>query len=325
MRFATALILCLSIVTMGLVQPAAAEKTLKLAHMMPLNSTEQSCALKFKEMVEERSKGEIKVTIYPAAQLGHDADILSALQFGTLDLGVITSSPQTNFAKEIGVLDVPFLFKDWKHVMDFIHCDFYNDFLKSTDKAMFYNLALMPRGYRDVTNSKKPINTPEDLKGLKIRVIESPVFVKTFETLGASPQAMSWGEVFTALQQGTIDGQENTLATISYERVYEVQKYVSKTQHIFAFASICASKTLFDGYSEADQTLLRKAARDATEFIANQVQDQEKTYAKELTEKGMEINEVDLDAFRSLIKPVQEEIAKEYSYDFYQKIKKLAE
>jgi len=324
MKFATALVLALCLVATS-IQPAAAGKQLKLGHMMPLFSTEHACALKFKELVEERSKGDIEIVIYPAAQLGHDSDLLEALQFGTLDLGVITTSPQTNFAKEFGTLDVPFLFKDWSHVMKFIHSDFYDEFLKSTEKAMFYNLALMPRGYRDITNSKRPIRTPEDLKGLKIRVIESPVFVQTFDTLGASPQAMSWGEVFTALQQGTIDGQENTLATISYERVYEVQKYISKTQHIFAFASICASKMLYDNYTPEEQTLLHKAARDAAEFIANQVQAEEVTYAKELTEKGMEINEVDGDAFRALIKPVQESIAKRYSYSYYNKIKALAE
>lgn len=307
------------------IQPAAAEKVLKLGHMMPLVSVEQSCALKFKELVETRSNGRLKIEIYPAGQLGRDKDILEALQFGTLDLGVITTSPQTNFAKEIGVLDVPYLFRDWDHVGKLMHADFYDSLLSSTEKAMFYNFCLLPRGFRNVTNNTRPIVEPSDLNGLKIRVIESPVFVDTFKALGASPQAMSWGEVFTALQQGAIDGQENAMITIYDEHVYEVQKYVSNTRHIFAFASLCGSKMLFDGYPKEDQDLIRQAAKDTADLMTGVVRADVKKVEDKLVAKGMKVNDVDADAFRSVIKPVQEKIAKDYSEDFFNKIKALAE
>lgn len=306
------------------IQPAVAAKVLKLGHMMPLVSIEQTSALKFKELVETRSNGRLKIEIYPAGQLGRDKDILEALQFGSLDLGVITTSPQTNFAKEIGTLDVPYLFKDWDHVAKMMHSDFYDDLLQSTEKAMFYNFSLLPRGFRNVTNNTRPIVKPSDMKGLKIRVIESPVFIDTFNALGASPQAMSWGEVFTALQQGAIDGQENPMITIYDEHVYEVQKYVSKTRHIFAFASLCGSKMLFDGYPKEDQDLIRQAARDTSSYMMDQVRADTQNIQDKLVTKGMKVNEVDAEAFRSLIKPVQEKIAEGYSFDFFKKIKALA-
>ncbi len=221
---------------------------LKIGHMSPANveNPYHAMAIYLQENLPKKTNGRLTAQVFHSGQIGRDRELMEALQFGTLDIAIITTSPMGNFVPEFSVLDFPFLFDDWDHIARMKAAPWYQDFLNESIKARFYTFAMLPRGFRSITNSKIQIVEPKDLKGLTLRVIESPIFVDTFTALGAAAQAMSWGEVFTALQQGTIDGHENALMTIFDERVYEVQKYVSLSEHIFAFCAVGASKALFD-------------------------------------------------------------------------------
>ena len=280
-------------------QNAAGETiSLKLGHMSPLENNYHLMAVKFKTLVEEKSQGRIKIEIYPQAQLGYDRDLLEAMQFGNVDLAVNTSAPVSNFAPFYGVLPLPYLFRDWDHIEAFIQSDVAKELLsESLDKGLV-GLSIMPRGFRSVTNNVKPINVPADLKGIKLRVLESPAYVKTFEDLGAVVSAMSWGEVYTALQQGAIDGQENPPETVKTERVNEVQKYYSLTEHIAGFACIMASKSKWDILSADDQKMLQECAVEAAVAQGKENRELESNILKELNDElGLKVNTVDKSVF----------------------------
>lgn len=297
---------------------------LKLGHMSPLENNYHLTALKFKKLVEEKSEGKINIEIYPQAQLGYDRDLLEAMQFGNVDLAVNTSAPISNFEPLYGVLDLPYLFDGWDHIENFIQSDVAKDLLHESLDEGLVGLAFMPRGFRSVTNNVKPINTPEDLKGIKLRVLESPAYVKTFEDLGAVVSAMSWGEVYTALQQGAIDGQENPPETVKTERVYEVQKYYSLTEHIAGFAAIMASKTSLDKLSEEDQNLLRECAVEAAVAQGKENRSSEEKIIKELNDElGLKVNTVDKSLFSTKATSAYEWFESQNSSEYIDKIKSL--
>ena len=283
--------------------PAAATTVfeLKLGHQTPETEPYHIAAVYFKEMVESKSNGRIKITIYPAGQLGFDRDLIESLQYGTIDLAYVTSSPLGNFVPGFAALDMPFLFRGWDHVETVLKQPFMQEMYDTGAAKGLYPMALLPRGFRSVTNSKRPINTVADFKGLKIRVIESPVFVSTFEALGATVTAMSWGEVFTALQQGAIDAEENAINTIHNERLFEVQKYVSLTEHIFAMATFVASKASFDKIPADLQKLIRESAVEASRRAGAECRAQEADYAKKLVDRGMIFNTIDKTKLRPLV------------------------
>jgi len=280
---------------------------LKLGHQTPETEPYHIAALKFKSMVESGSNGRMRVTIYPAGQLGYDRELIEGMQFGTIDFAYVTSSPLGNFIPGFAALDMPFLFKGWDHVEKVLQQPYIQDLYKTGIEKNLIPMALLPRGFRSVTNSKRPINTAADFKGLKIRVIQSPVFVSTFEALGATVTAMSWGEVFTALQQGAIDAEENSINTIHNERLFEVQKYVSLTEHIFAMTTFVASKATYDKLPQDLQDLVRKSAVEASRLTGQECRAQEDDYTQKLKDKGMIFNSVDKTKLRPLVQKVYDD------------------
>ena len=293
---------------------------LKLGHMTPETEPYHLAALKFKDLIETRSKGRVKITIYPAGQLGYDRELIEGMQFGTIDLAIVTSSPLVNFIPSFAVLDMPFLFRDWDHVEKVLKQDFMQNLYAEGAEKGLIPIALLPRGFRSVTNSKRPITKADDFKGLKLRVIESPMFVQTFEQLGATVTAMSWGEVFTALQQGALDGEENAINTIHNERLYEVQKYVSLTEHIFAFATFTASKQKFDALPADIQKLIRECAVEATAAEGVDARNSIADYRKKLEEKGMLINTLDKTELRAKVQKVYHDFAAKYGDTYLKQI-----
>lgn len=286
--------------------------TLRMGHLAPETSPYHVLAKKFKATVEQKTNGAYKVDLYPAGQIGKDRELLEAMQFGNVDMGVITTSPMVNFVPEMSVLDLPYVFKNWDHVEKFLSSTVAADLLKESQKAKLVSLGFLPRGFRHVTNSKHPIAKPGDFSDIKLRVIESPVYVETFKSMGASAQAMSWGEVFTALQQKTIDGQENATNTIFDERVYEVQKYVSETGHMFAFASIVISKATWDKFPADVQKIMADAAAEACKEVGKAQREEESLYKKKLEEKGMVFNAVDREGFKKMVQPVYDKFGNKY-------------
>ncbi|SHM80468.1 tripartite ATP-independent transporter solute receptor, DctP family [Caldanaerovirga acetigignens] len=297
---------------------------LKLGHIGSLENEYNLMAERFKEEVEKRTNGRYIIQIYPARQLGGDREIIEAMQYGNVDAGVVTSSVMVNFVPEMGVLDMPYIFKDWEHIERFAKSEALQELLKEGEKAGLICLGVLPRGFRSITNSKHPIRVPEDLKDIKLRVIESPVFVNTFKLFGGTVVPMAAGEVYTALQQKTIDAQENTPAVNYYERFYEVQKYFSLTEHIAAWGVVTISKVTWDKIPPEDQKLFREAALAAQEVETKLQREREAEFMKKLQEKGMIINDdVDREAFAKVTRPVVEDWIAKNGDKYIKAIKEL--
>ncbi len=306
-------------------QASSETRVIKLAHMSPElpDDAYHMFALRFKEAIEEKTNGKFEVELYPAGVLGKDRELIEGLQYGTVDLAVITSSPMGNFVPSFQTLDLPFLFDDWNHVYKFLESDAAEELYKETESAGIITFGLIARGPRSVTNSGTPITSVEGLKGMKIRVIESPIFVDTFTALGAAPQAMSWGEVFTALQQGTIDGHENSIATINNERVYEVQDNVTLTEHIFAFTTAHASQTFWDTLTAEEQQLFKETAKEITLEVSKTQEEAEEDFLGRLKDAGMNVYEIDRAPMREMVKSVYDKFAQTNTDKYFKAIEEL--
>ncbi|OPL08668.1 MAG: hypothetical protein AVO33_09640 [delta proteobacterium ML8_F1] len=297
---------------------------MKLGHIAAPDTAYDNFAHEFKRLVEERSNGKYEIDIYPAGQLGVDRELMESLQVGNVEFTVITASDINQFVPAAAVQDLPYLFLDWGHVEKFLASDLSNEFYALSDEVGMTTLAFMPRGFRHLTSNVKPVYTPADLENLKIRVAESEIYIDTFKALGANTQAMAWSEVFTALQQGTIDAHENTIVTTRDYKINEVQKYVSETGHFFAFAALQMNKTLLDGMSAEDQELFRTAGLEAAVALGQVQKDDEAKAKAELESLGMEFNAVnDPKEFEALVKPVYDKFLEDNDGYFLEAIKAL--
>ena len=313
-RFMSVLVVLCLMLTLVALPVANAEEpiTLKLGHINPETGNYHQYAMAFKEAVEARSEGRLIIDVFPAAQLGYDRELLESLQFGNLDLGIITSSPIANFVPEFMSLDFPFLFSGWDHVLEFIQSDTCVALMKEGEGVGLIGLGMLGRGFRSTCNSKRPIVTASDFAGLKMRVIESPIYIQTFEALGATVSAMSWGEVFTALQQGTIEAVELDYRTLYDERVYEVQKYLSGTEHVFAFATLMASPMTLAKLPDDLRQILEECAMETAVSTTELQVEIVTSYIAKLQEEGMEFNECDKEELGSHMGPVREWFASNY-------------
>lgn len=290
------LIVAASVFICGSSMATAADRDsykIRLAHVEPEERSLHKCCLDFKDYVEDRSNRKIIVEVYPNAQLGGDRQALEAVSLGALEMTAAASAVLSNYDPSFGILDLPFIFKDREATVR--ACDgkvgqILNDKLPTLGMI---GLGFADYGQRHITNNIRPINEPKDLKGVKIRVMENPVYVDLFRTLGANPTPMSFGELYTALQQGTVDGQENPPPLIYASKFYEVQKYLSLTGHTWNFNVIAISKAFFDSLPEEFQTIVVEGARtqivEQERAIEAQIQEE---YVEKLKQEGMIVNDI---------------------------------
>lgn len=276
---------------------------IKLGHVVNEGDGFHIAALKFKELVEAKTD-KYEISIYPNAVLGDERTLIEGMQLGTIDMGVITNGPIANFLPEIAVFEMPFLFSSAEEAYKILDGSIGQDMLKKLETVNLKGLAFAERGFRNLTNSKRPVLEPADIKGLKVRVMENPVYIDTFTTLGANTVPMAWTEALTALQQGTIDGQENPINVIYSFKLYETQKYLSLTRHAYAPATFLMSKALFDSFAPDIQQIVLEAAQEAAEYGRNWNAEQMAEQLKALEANGMEISEPDLSVFQEAVKPV---------------------
>lgn len=292
---------------------ASGPKVIKLAHVVNEKDGFHIAALKFKELVEQKTNGKVKVEIYPNASLGDERALIEGMQIGTVDMGVITNGPIANFMPQIAVFEMPFLFASSEQAYKVLDGEVGQKVLKSLESINLKGLAFAERGFRNLTNSKREVNKPADVAGLKIRVMENPVYIDTFKALGANTVPMAWTECLTALQQGTIDGQENPVGVIYSFKLYESQKHLTLTKHTYAPATILMSKKVFDSLSKETQDILAKSAQEAAVYERKVNNDQMADQIKALKEKGMQIIEQpDLASFQEAVKPVYEKYGSKF-------------
>lgn len=318
-KFAALLSVCLLISGL-MVSAAPAAMDIKLAHVVNENDAFHVCALKFKELVEKGSKGELTVTIYPNAKLGDERNLLENMRMGVVDSAIITSGPIINFMPQFGVFDLPFLFSTPEQAYKVLDGEIGKKMLADMDNFGWKGLAYGERGFRNLTNSKKPVNTPEDMKGLKIRLMQNPVYVDSFKALGANAVPMAWTEALTALQQGTIDGQENPLNVIVSFNLFESQKYLALTRHAYAPNVIMMSKKTWDKLSPEQQKLVERSAKAAAEHNRAYDNAKEAEWLQFLKDKGMEVTEPDLALFREAVKPVYEKYEAQFGKELVESI-----
>lgn len=297
---------------LGLTGPAMAKVTLKLATVTPPHHAYNEGAREYARLVAEATKGEIEIKVFPGGQLGKgERELLEGMQLGTIDLAVLSTGPVSNFSPDMGVLDLPFLFVDNDNVDAALDGPVGRKLLDQLESAGFKGLAFMENGWRNFTNSARPLNQPGDFKGLKFRTMENPVHLASVRELGAQATPMSWGEVYTSLQTKVIDGQENPIAIIHSNKMSEVQKYLTLSGHFYSPAPLVMSLRKFNSLKPELQTILMETAVEAALFQRNLIRDSEVEMIKELEAWGMTINTVDKAIFENAMSSVYDRFLKE--------------
>ncbi|WP_044731522.1 TRAP transporter substrate-binding protein [Geobacillus kaustophilus] len=274
--------------------------------------------LKFKEIVEQKSGGKLKVQTYFSATLGDDLKMTEALQGGTQEITIPSTSPLVGMIKEFGILDFPFLFNTAEEADAILDGSIGQKLLEKLPEHGLIGLGYWENGFRHVTNSKHAIKTAEDFEGLKLRTMQNEVHIDAFKALGANPTPMAFSEVFTALESKTIDGQENPLATIKSNKFYEVQKHLSLTKHVYTPFVFLVSKKFWDTLSPEEQKILQDAAVEAGKYQRQLSREEDQKALEDLKKTGVKINEVsdeEREKMAEIIKPVVEKYAKEFSED----------
>ncbi len=302
-------------------QEAAGETiTWKFGHVAAEDHLWHKTAEKFSELVSENTDGQIEIKIYPNNQLGGETDTINSIKAGSADL-VISGETMANWAPKAALMAVPYAFKGEDHLVNVIE----GDIGQQIEDEIIEKVGLTPLYYhtrapRNLT-SNKAISTPEDLKNFRMRVPNVPLFLSVWEAAGARPQVMDFNEVFTGLQQGVIDGQENPLDLIHSAGFAEVQDYVNETEHVYSWIYILVGNEQFNGLSDELKEGVLTAAKEAQTYGKELFDAEFENYRAELTEKGMNFNsDVDQDAFREAMMPAIKESLSEEQYSLYEQI-----
>jgi len=292
---------------------ALAQTTMKISISTAQNSHQGVAIDTFAREVEKRTNGRYKVQTFYNGSLGGERESIEAVQLGTQELAFSSTGPVPNFVPETKILDVPFLFRDKAHARAVLDGPIGQDLLTKFDAKGFKALAWAENGFRHMTNSKRAVNAPEDLKGLKMRTMENPVHIAAYKGFGIVTTPMAFPEVFTALQQGTVDGQENPLSVIISAKFDQVQKHLSLTGHVYSPCIFVMNKGAFDKLSAADKQAFLDAAKEATKANRARVDEDDAKGVADLRAKGMNVvDNVDKAKFVQALAPVNAEFEKQF-------------
>jgi TRAP-type transport system periplasmic protein len=302
-----------AVLAFGLVASAAAQTTMKSSISIAQNSHQGIGIDVFAKEVEKRTQGRIKIQNFYSGSLGGERESIEAVQLGTQELTFTSTGPVPNFVPEARIFDIPFLFRDKAHARAVLDGPIGQAMLAKFEAKGFKALAWGENGVRHMTNSKRAVNSPDDLKGLKMRTMENPVHIAAYKGFGIVPTPMAFPEVFTALQQGTVDGQENPLSVIMAAKFDQVQKHLSLTGHVYSPCVMLMSKAAFDKLSAADKTAFMESAKEAVKANRARVDEDDAKGAAELKSKGMSVVEnVDKAKFVAVLGPVNAEFEKQF-------------
>ncbi len=298
---------------LGGVTAVSAQTTMRISISVAQNSHQGIAIDTFAKEVEKRTAGRYKIQTFYSGALGGERESIEAVQLGTQELAFSSTGPIPNFVPETKILDVPFLFRDKAHARTVLDGPIGQDMLTKFDAKGFKALAWGENGVRHMTNSKRDVKSPEDLKGLKMRTMENPVHIAAYKGLGIVTTPMAFPEVFTALQQGTVDGQENPLSVIMAAKFDQVQKHLTLTGHVYSPAIFLMNKASFDKLSAADKQAFIDAAKEGVKLNRARVDADDATGVTELRAKGMTvIDNVDKSKFVAMLAPVNAEFEKQF-------------
>lgn len=302
---------------------AAAQTTMRMNISIGQNSHYGVAVDTFAQELEKRTGGRYKVQAFYNGALSAERESIEAIQLGTHELTMTSSGPVPNFVPETRILDIPFLFRDKAHARMVLDGPIGQDLLAKFETKGIKALGWAENGFRHMTNNKRPVNTPDDLKGLKMRTMENPVHIAAYKGFGIVPTPMAFTEVFTALQQGTVDGQENPLSVITAAKFEQVQKHLSLTGHVYSPAVLLMSKAAFDKLSAEDKKHFMAAAAEGIKANRARVDDDDAKGVAALRSKGMQVIEVDKSKFQAALTPVFAEFAKQFGQANLDKIRNV--
>ncbi|MCJ7854703.1 DctP family TRAP transporter solute-binding subunit [Lachnospiraceae bacterium NSJ-143] len=283
--------------------------------------------VKMGELIKEKTNGAVTLDVFGNSQLGGERDLIEGLQLGSVQVTCVSTAPLSGFTDMFLVFDLPFIFETTEQARAVMDSEIGQEILHSVDEQGLVGLAWFENGFRNVTNNVKPIAVPEDLKGIKIRTMENQIHMEAFKVMGADPTPMAMGDVFTALQQGTIDAEENPVPIVETNKFYEVQKYISMTGHLFSPAPVFIAKDYFDAMPAEYQSAITEAAAEATPYQREQIDEQNVSGLQSLQDNGMEVNEPEKAPFQDATKTVYDQYVKDeagcVSPDLYSKVEEI--
>lgn len=291
------------------------ERTIKFGHLNNPDHPVSFGVKRFAELLAAKTGGKFKVQEYPSNQLGNELQQQSALQGGVQEMSAPSTSSLAGIVKEFGLVDFPFAVSTFEQADVLLDGPLGKALIDKLPEKGLVALGYWDLGFRNVTNSRRPITKPEDLQGLKLRVIPNPVFLESFKAFGANPVPMPFAELYGALESKAVDGQENPFAVILSNKFYEVNKYVSATNHVYAANIVLVSKRFWDKLSPAEQKIMQDAANEARGYQRQVSREAAGKAVGGLKEKGMAYNEIapaELERMRQIVKPATDKFAASY-------------
>ncbi len=307
--------------------------TLRMGLGLAESSPQYISSQYFADILDQRSEGRITVNIFPNSQLGDDVQMMEMLQTGTLDMTYPSSSPATGYVEELAVFDLPFLLPTREAAVEAMRSDAAQEMLDAFDGTGLKALAFSENGFRQLSNSAREVTSPEDVagldvRGLSIRTMENPVHLAIWEALGANPTPMAFGELFSAMEQGVVDGQENPWSTILTSNFHEVQDYGSETRHVYTPFIKMISQRTWDRLDPEYQALIQEAALQAADYEVQLSSEYDDWAREQLEERGMQItrlNDKQIAAFQEAVQPVYDEWAPRIGQDLVTEFQRIAE
>ncbi|MFC5589455.1 DctP family TRAP transporter solute-binding subunit [Sporosarcina soli] len=299
--------------------------TIRIAHLVPEEQSSHLAALTFKEKLEKESNGRLKVEIYPnGALFGSDREAIEAVQLGNLEMTIPAVAPLASFNKKFMVFDLPFIFNDHEAAYKALDGELGESLLEDLQKNSLKGLVFAENGFRHMSNHKGAITSPDDLKGMKFRTLENPVHTDTFKSFGANASPFAFGELYTALQQGTYDAMEAPISLYYTNKFYEVQEYLTLTGHVYAATILLMNNDFYNQLPEDLQALVTEASEEYRTEQREIAQGQDVEFLEKLKENGMKVNEItpeQKDAFREAAKVVYDKFTAEIGEDLVEQAK----
>lgn len=300
------------------------QRTIKLAHGLDVTHPVHKGMVRMAKLVREKSNNQLQIDIYPSQQLGSERETLELLQIGSVDMTKVSAAVLENFVPDIRVFSLPYLFRDTEHYYNTLDGAIGQKLLLEGEAFWLRGLTYYDAGQRSFYTKERPIRTPEDLEGLKIRVQESPMAVRMINTLGGAPTPISWGELYTALQQGIVDGAENNPPSFHSSRHYEVTNYFSLDQHTSIPDILLISTHLWDRLNEQEQLWIQEAADSSKVYQRKIWAEAEQEALKVVQEAGIEVIRPDKEPFRKKVEVIYEEF-KQNEPEFFDLIQSIRE
>ncbi len=321
----TAIAGAVSLTLAGVALQAQAATEVSLGHTLSAASHYAVGAQAFKETLEELSDGAFTVTEHSSGSLGGEREMIEGLQIGTVDIVITSTGPLGNFVPESYVLDLPFLFENYDQARCVLDGELGDELLTKMGDHGLVGLAWSENGFRHMTNSRREIASPADTDGLRVRTMENEVHQEAFRQMGARPTPMAFPELFTALQQGTVDGQENPITVIVATNFWEVQDYLSLTGHVYSPAVVLGSPMLLDGLSDEERAWFHEASRASAEATRGEVTRLEEEGVALLEENGMTVKtDIDIGPFQEAVQPAYEIFTSQHGSEMLERIQEKA-